>query len=533
MKLVTAKEMQNLDRLAMEEYAIPGIVLMENASKAVADVVVRQLGTRSEKRVLVICGKGNNGGDGFGAARWLKSYGYEVLVLLINALCEDIKGDAAIELDMFLKANGSLVSIVTEEKGLPYVEKACEEADIIVDAMLGTGFNGELGGFYKKVCQIVNNSGRIVVAVDVPTGVNGDTGVADEDAIRAEATVTMALPKCGMLQYPARELVGELHVADIGMPENLLAECDSKKYRLTAEIVSNLLPIRKKNAHKGDAGRVVVTAGSDGFIGAAALCSHAAVKAGAGLVSLLTGESVADLLAIKLNEEMVHALDEDSNGELSKDASEDIVSRVNAADVLAIGPGLGTGKKTQAVVREVLLQIDKPVVIDADAITALKDHTYILKEMGVPKVLTPHPGEFSRLTGLSIEEINSNRIELASKYAKEWNAIVVLKGAATVIGCPDGTCYVNTSGCEAMATGGSGDVLTGIIAGLAAQGITLQEATLCGVYLHGVAGETAAERNVAGIAAGEIAQAFPRVRDLDGYLDYEEVVCNHAIKVLE
>ena len=265
----------------------------------------------------------------------------------------------------------------------------------------------------------------------------------------------------------------------------------------------------KKNAHKGDAGRVVVTAGSDGFIGAAALCSHAAVKAGAGLVSLLTGESVADLLAIKLNEEMVHALDEDSNGELSKDAIEDIVSRANAADVLAIGPGLGTGKRTQAAVREVLLQIDKPVVIDADAITALKDHTYILKEMGVPKVLTPHPGEFSRLTGLSIEEINSNRIELASKYAKEWNAIVVLKGAATVIGCPDGTCYVNTSGCEAMATGGSGDVLSGIMVSLLAQGLSPAEAAKTAVYLHSFSADEAVKTTgEAGLLPSDMIEAL-------------------------
>lgn len=533
MKLVTAKEMQNLDRLAMEKYSIPGIVLMDNASKAVADSVVRKLEHCRGNKVAVFCGKGNNGGDGFGAARWLESYGYDVIALLINGEYEDVKGDAAIELDMLLKADGRVVYVVTEEKGFPFVEDVCDFADVIVDAMVGTGFAGKLRGFYKKVCQIINASGKTVVSVDVPTGVNADTGAADEDAIRADATVTMQLVKAGMEQYPAKELVGELSVADIGMPAKLLAELESKKYRLTAAIVNKLLPLRSKDAHKGDAGRVVIVAGSNGFIGAAAMAARACVKAGAGLVSLLTGESVADLLAIKLDEEMVHALEEDSYGELAEEAVEDIVSRANAADVFAIGPGLGTGKRTQAAVREVLLQVEKPIVIDADALTALQGHTYILNEMPAPKVLTPHPGEFARLTGLFIEEINSNRIELAAKYAMKWNAVVVLKGAATVIGCPDGTIYVNPTGCEAMATGGCGDVLTGIVASLAAQGITLQEATLCGVYLHGLAGAETAGGSV-GLAAGEIAQALPRVRGvLDGWLDYEEVVCNHAIKVLE
>lgn len=230
---------------------------------------------------------------------------------------------------------------------------------------------------------------------------------------------------------------------------------------------------------------------------------------------------------------MVHPLEEDAQGELTKDAVEDIAERVNVADVLAIGPGLGTGKRTQAAVRDILLQIEKPVVIDADALTALVGHTYILKEMGVPKVLTPHPGEFARLTGLSIAEVNANRMELAAKYAMKWDAVVVLKGAATVIGCPDGTVYVNPTGCEAMATGGTGDVLTGIIAGLAGQGITLQEATLCGVYLHGLAGELAADGKL-GLAASEIALQLPEARRLvQEDVEVEELVCNPAIKVLE
>lgn len=532
MKLVSAKEMQNLDKLAVEEYGIPGIVLMENASKAVADVAVELLTENGGRKVMVLCGKGNNGGDGFGAARWLHNYGYDVQVLVLNAEYDDIQGDAACELKMLLNA-GVEVAWVLDEEAMFVAEIDCNHTDLIIDAMLGTGFSGELRGYYKAMCQIVNASGKLVVAVDVPTGVNADSGAMDEDTILADATVTMQLVKAGMLQYPARECVGTLFVAEIGMPVKLLDELHSKKYRLTADIVRDLLPLRKRDAHKGDAGRVVVVAGSTGFIGAAAMASRAVVKAGAGLVSLLTGESVAELLAIKLDEVMVHPLEEDAQGELTKDAVEDIAERVNVADVLAIGPGLGTGKRTQAAVRDILLQIEKPVVIDADALTALVGHTYILKEMGVPKVLTPHPGEFARLTGLSIAEVNANRMELAAKYAMKWDAVVVLKGAATVIGCPDGTVYVNPTGCEAMATGGTGDVLTGIIAGLAGQGITLQEATLCGVYLHGLAGELAADGKL-GLAASEIALQLPEARRLvQEDVEVEELVCNPAIKVLE
>ena len=532
MKLVTAREMQNLDRLAVEEYSIPGIVLMENASKAVADVAVWMLDKCEVNSIIVVCGKGNNGGDGFGAARWLASYGYDVKVMFVGDDLDVVQGDAAIELNMLLSAGVDVVCVADEE-ALFVAEVDLQNADLIIDAMLGTGFEGELRGNYKKLCQIINDCETKVLAVDVPTGVNADKGTVADDAIRADATVTMALVKCGMLQYPAREFVGELHIAEIGMPQNMLDNCNSKKYLLTPEIISRLLPIRSRNAHKGDAGRVVVVAGSPGFIGAAALCSKSAVKAGAGLVSLLSPESSAALLAIKLDEEMVHALDEDINCELTPSAIEDILDKVSGADVLAIGPGLGTGKRTMAAVREVLLQIDKPVVIDADALTALKDHTYVLNEMAAPKVLTPHPGEFARLTGLSIEEINSNRVELAAKFAERWNAVVVLKGAATVIGCPNGTVYVNTTGCEAMATGGSGDVLTGIIASLAGQGISLQEAALCGVYLHGVAGELAANDSI-GLAAGEITQCLPRALQLAKEdSNTEELVCNHALKVLE
>ncbi len=509
MKLVTAQEMKQIDLQAQTEYAVPGIVLMDTAAQAVADAAVEALDVVDGESVVVFCGAGNNGGDGFGAARWLASYGVEVRAFVVGAALESIAGDAASELNMFTK-DGGRVDVIASEDDWVLAELAASRADVVIDALLGTGFHGELQGDLLRVCSLINNSGKYVLAVDVPTGVNADNGAAAEQAVRADVTVTMGLVKSGLLLYPGREYCGDIELADIGLPAKLVDACDSGKFRLTEDVVRELLPLRKADAHKGDAGRVVVCAGSPGYVGAAALCSNAAVKAGAGLVSLLTPLSSRDVLACKLTEVMVQGLLERMPGVLGGSAAGDVVRSANAADILAIGCGLGTSESTQQVVRDVLLKAEVPVVIDADALTALKDHTDILTQMAVPKVLTPHPGEMARLTGLEVEAINSDRIAVAAKYAQEWQAVVVLKGAPTVIGCPNGTVYVNSTGTSALATGGSGDVLTGIIAGLAAQEISLQEAAICGVYLHGLAAELSGID--IGLAAGELAQHLPEAR---------------------
>lgn len=531
MKLVTAQEMRNIDKRAMEEFSVNGLVLMEHASKAVADVIKNIAAENDWEKVVVVCGKGNNGGDGLGAARWLAAYGMKVQVLLVNAAEEDLHGDAAAELAMLKKAGGRL-QCVNDANDLQLAEVICLKADVLVDALLGTGFYGELDGMLRDMCRIINSSERYVVAVDVPTGVNADSGTAAADAVQADCTVTMGLAKTGLLLYPGKEHTGELFLAQIGLPEKLVEECGSKKYLLTDEIIRSLLPLRKGNAHKGDAGRVVVAAGSQGYTGAAALSSFAAVKAGGGLVSLVTPLSCRDVLSVKLTEVMVHGLLERMPGILGGGAAADIIKRANSADVLAIGPGLGTSESTLEVVREVLQKVEVPVVIDADALTALKGHLDILPQMQAPKVLTPHPGELARLLDMTPEQVDRERLTLAEKYAREWNAVLVIKGAPTVIGCPDGSIYVNTTGCNAMATGGSGDVLTGIIAALAGQEIRLQEAALCGVYLHGLAGELAADGCI-GLAAGQISEFLPQARKLTEAGSADELVYNYALNVIK
>lgn len=510
MKLVTAKEMKALDVQAQNDYAMPGILLMDNAAQAVAEAVHEALTALEGERVVIFCGGGNNGGDGLGAARWLQSYGVSVRAFVVGAALDAVQGDAAVELAMFTKAGGRVEALSTEDDWV-LAELAASKADVLVDALLGTGFHGELEGDVLRACELLNKSEKYILAVDIPTGVNADNGAVCEQAVRADHTVTMALVKTGLLLYPGREYCGDIELADISMPVKLVEEYQSDKYRLTDEIVRELLPLRKANAHKGDAGRVVICAGSPGYTGAAALASDAAVKAGAGLVSLYTPLSSRDVLAIKLTEVMVHGLLERMPGILGGGAASDVASSAEAADVLAIGPGLGTSESTQEAVRTILQKITTPVVIDADALTALAGHTEILAAMQAQKVLTPHPGEMARLTGLEIGEIEADRINVAKKYAEEWQAIVVLKGAPTVIGCPNGTVYVNSTGNSSLATGGSGDVLTGIIAGLAAQEISLQEAAICGVYLHGLAAELTGID--IGLAAGELAALLPQARE--------------------
>ena len=510
MKLVTAQEMGAIDKLTTDEYLVPGLLLMDSAAQAVAMLAREKLAAGGGSKVVVFAGGGNNGGDGFGAARWLSDLGASVRVFFTGKELAKVSGDAKQELDMLMKAGGRVESLLSEDDFL-LAELAAQRADLILDAIMGTGFHGELKGTALRACELINASGARVLAVDVPTGVNADTGACAEAAVVADWTVTMTLVKTGLLLYPGAQKCGSIYVAAIGTPLKLLDAYPSQKYRLTDAIIASLLPVREPYAHKGDAGRVLILAGSIGFTGAAALCAHAAVKTGAGLVTLCTPLSSRDILAVKLTEVMVHGLLERMPGVLGSGSVSDIIKRAQGADVLAIGPGLGLSDSTQQSVREILAKVEAPAVIDADALTALAGHTDILTAMPLPKVLTPHPGEMARLTGLSVEEINLDRLGVARACAEKWQAVVVLKGAPTVVATPDGTVYVNSTGSSALATGGSGDVLTGMIAALIAQGITVQEAALCGVYLHGLAG-VRASRGI-GLAAGEIAAQIAAARE--------------------
>ena len=517
MQILLAEEMRALDRAAEEEIGIPGLVLMENAGRAVADAAEKMLGACCHKKILIFSGKGNNGGDGSGAGRWLHNRGAEVTLVLACA-AEELSGSAADELQYYIACGATVLEVTDADDNLRFaeIENLALRADLLIDALLGTGFSGKMRSLFLRLCGCINrakekNPACSILAVDIPTGVNADTGEADGSAVKADATVTMALPKLGLYLYPGAEHAGTVQVADIGMPSSLLKETGGNRILVEKELVKTMLPDRPQNAHKGSAGRVAVVAGSYGYVGAAALCSFAAVKGGAGLVTLLTPENTREILAIKLTEVMVKGLPVSDDRLVAEEALEVVTEALDKADVLAIGPGFGVSEEAGNLIRDILVTTSVPCVIDADAITALKDHTELLSHMLAEKVLTPHPGEMARITGIRISEIEKNRVEVARLYAEKWQAVVVLKGVPTVVALPDGTVYLNTTGTPAMATGGSGDVLTGLIAALIGQGLTVADAAVAGVYLHGFAGELAAKGSI-GLAASELLQMLPEAR---------------------
>ncbi len=508
MRIVTAAEMSRLDKEAAT-YGVGSLLLMEQAAKQTADAAMSLLGD-DRKKAVIFCGKGNNGGDGLGAGRHLLNYGIKARAFLVGAQPEELSDDAKAQLTMFVACGGTAEKIVSEDD-LLIAQMAAAKADLLIDALLGTGFKGGLDGLLAQVCTLINKAERPVLSIDIPSGVNADDGSADKAAVKADHTVTMGLVKQGLLLYPARAHVGKLLLAYVGHPEQQAAALPVKKQLVTQKLAADLIPQREGNAHKGSAGRVVILAGSPGYSGAAALCAQAAVKSGAGFVHLLTPAASRDVLAWKLTEVMVQGLLEKMPGVLGGAAAAAVLKRCEGAQVLALGPGLGLGEGTQEAVREVLLKSQVPCVIDADALTALTGHIEVLQQMTAPKVLTPHPGELGRLLGIDAKEADRRRMELAPACAQNWQATVVLKGAPTVIAGPEGTVYVNGSGGPNMASGGSGDVLTGFIAGLIAQGSACEEAAVAAVYLHGRCGERA-NGGAVGLAAGELCGLFPAVR---------------------
>ena len=519
MHILLAEEMRRLDRAAEEEIGIPGLVLMENAGRSVADAAERMSGCCCHRKVVIFAGKGNNGGDGSGAGRWLHNRGADV-TLVLACTAEELSGSAADELQYYIACGSPVPEVADAEDNLRFaeIENLVMQADLIIDALLGTGFSGKMRPLFTRLCGCINRAKEKhpacgVLAVDIPTGVNADTGEADANAVRADVTVTMALPKLGLYLYPGATYAGTVQVADIGMPASLLREAEPACLLVTKDHIRALLPDRPKNAHKGSMGRVTVIAGSYGYVGAAALSSFAAVKGGAGLVTLLTPENTREILSIKLTEVMVKGLPVSENRLMADETLEVVSEELDKADVLAVGPGFGVSEDAGSLVRDILVTAAVPCVIDADAITALRDHTEILSHMLAEKVLTPHPGEMARITGIQIGEIEKNRVEVARQYAEKWQAVIVLKGVPTVIALPDGTVFLNTTGTPAMATGGSGDVLTGLIAALIGQGLSVADAAVAGVYLHGLAGELAANDSV-GMAASELLLKLPEARKL-------------------
>ena len=507
-KLVTGQQMASIDKCAIDG-GIAGAILMERAGEGIIQVLSECVGGLSGAHLVILCGRGNNGGDGFVASRLATGYGARIRTFLF-ARKDAVEGDAAHHLRLATDA-GIHVEEVLCEQDLLAVHESLARSSAAVDALLGTGIRGSARGTIAQGIKALETAPCPIVAVDVPSGLASDTGDVEGPCATAEATVTFALPKRGHFLYPGRSRCGRLHVWDIGIPGEAVDAEGVKTHLLAAHGCAALQPRRSPSAHKGDCGRVAIVAGTVGLTGAAALSALGALRGGAGLVTVGVPESLNDILEARLTEAMTRPLPEVRKSRcLSLRARGDIGRLMAGADAVALGPGLGTHRETVALVRRLLADIRVPAVLDADALNALAGEADSLASSSAGLVVTPHPGEFSRLTGTPIADVLADPLGSARTLAGQTGAVVVLKGAPTVVASPCGALHVNPSGNAGMATGGAGDVLTGLIASLLAQGLPAEDAACLGVYTHGLAGDLAAEsKGQAGMIAGDIVDALP------------------------
>ncbi|MDD2310624.1 MAG: NAD(P)H-hydrate dehydratase [Desulfuromonadaceae bacterium] len=505
MKVITVHTMQEIDKRAIKECGIPGLQLMENAGRRCVEEIIAEFGLTG--RVVIMAGRGNNGGDGYAIARLLIQKGWNVTVIILVER-EQISGDAAVNLE---RLPGSVVNYCTGEGKLSalYME-VIFEADVIVDALIGTGLSSNVSGVYLEAVDLINASGRPVVSVDIPSGVHGTNGRVLGDAVRAYMTVTFAFAKLGHVLYPGAEHTGRLVVADIGIPPEVMESAAGYDF-LDEAAVCPMLNRRGRQAHKGTFGHCLVIAGSTGKSGAAALSANSAVRAGSGMVTLAAAEKIHNILEIKTTEAMTVPLPYSGNGHLTNDAFPAIEKLIPGKDAVAIGPGLGRLPGTYALVQHLVETITLPLVIDADGLNALaEDITILQRKKSGQVILTPHPGEMSRLLGTSIPDVEAIRISVAQEFATKYGVFLILKGARTIIASPAGTVAINGSGNPGMATGGMGDVLTGIIVSLLGQGYTAWDACRLGVFLHGLAADMVVEeKGEIGINASDVLEKLP------------------------
>jgi NAD(P)H-hydrate epimerase len=501
MKVATAAQMAAIDRRAIEELGVPGLLLMENAGRAVVRLARRRW--PEARRHLVLAGPGNNGGDGFVAARTLANLGLPVQVFLLGAP-DRLKGDAARHFQL-LQGCGVSVTSLGAEADLSLLRQALESCDLALDALFGTGLGRPLEGLARAAVEALNASSRPVLAVDVPSGICSDTGRILGAAVRARATVTMGLPKAGLLLHPGAECAGPVAVAEIGFFRSDLVSESLPGEVLTPCLVGGLLPRRGPTAHKGTAGRVLLVVGSERYPGAGMLATEACLRVGAGLAYAALPGSIR-LTVLSRVREAVAIPYVGPQGHLAPLEVEPLVRLAAEMQAMCLGSGLGSEAETRQAVDMLLAATALPTVVDADCVRFLAGKGPLRPGL----VLTPHPGEMSSLMGVSVAELESDRVGWACRAAAAHGAVVVFKGAPTVVAEPGGRYWINTTGGPVLAQGGTGDVLSGAIAGLLGQGLEPWAAACCGVFLHGLAGDLcAAGRGPRGVLAGEVAAALP------------------------
>jgi len=504
MKVVSGQVMQLMDRRAMSEFGVPGLTLMENAGRACADAICEAFGPGAGKRALIVAGKGNNGGDGFVISRLLAERGWEAPVLLL-ADPQTLTGDAAASL---ARLRPGVASAAPE--GVAAHRELLNGACLVVDALLGTGVKSAVSGIYGEAIDLINGSGLPVVAVDIPSGVDAGTGRVLGRAVRAHLTVSFALAKLGNVLKPGAELGGRLIVADIGMPATVVAEAEGYEWFDLAAARALFRP-RAAGAHKGSNGHCLVVAGSTGKSGAAVMAANSALRSGAGLVTLAVPAGLNEVLEVKTTEAMTVPVGRPDAGLLRAGDLPQLLQLAEGRTVVALGPGIGTAASSVYLVHSLLPELSAPLVIDADGLNALAlQPELLLARQGRVTVLTPHPGEMARLTGRTVPEVEADRIACAREFAARYGVHVVLKGAGTVVAAPDGAIAVNGSGNPGMASGGMGDVLTGVVAAFIAQGYPPFDACRLGVFLHGLSADILAGRGRGqGLNATDVQETLP------------------------
>ncbi|MFC1848728.1 NAD(P)H-hydrate dehydratase [candidate division CSSED10-310 bacterium] len=506
MKVSTVSEMRNCDQTAIEKFGIKDELLMENAGLAAFSVLRQEVGV-TNKKFIVFCGGGNNGGDGFVIARKIHSHGGTVKIFILGDPGK-FKGSAKLNLDIVTR----IPVPVTQLESLDSVKKEVSHCDGIIDAIFGTGLYRDVKGLYRAIIELINVSNKPVLCVDIPSGIHGDSAKIMGVAVKGDYTVTFGLPKVGNLLYPGYEHCGKLYVTHISFPQSIYND-DTMKIEINSPLK---LPARKKEGHKGTFGVALFIAGAANYYGAPYFAALSFLKAGGGYSYLAAPASVTPFIAQKGSEIVYAPQKETENGSLARTSKSDILQLAGKSNIVILGPGLSLHEETQQLAREIAAGVEKPLLIDGDGITALCRDLDIIKHRSHPTILTPHLGEMSSITSQGIPEIDTKKITILQQTARDLNAMIVLKGAHSLIGYPDGRIFINLSGNSGMASAGSGDVLTGTIAAMFGLGLPIAEATRKGVFMHGLAGDLGAEAcGEDGLTAQTILDYLPQALMLD------------------
>jgi len=485
MKVLSPERMSAYDAYAIRTWGIPSAVLMENAGRSTYRLIKERY-LNGKRQIAVICGRGNNGGDGFVVARCALADGYKTKVYLLCG-SDDLKGDAALNMKLFRSIGGEIFECGNNPK---VVTEGLKDADIIVDAIFGTGLSKEVKGKERLAIEAMNRSGKPIVAVDIPSGIDGTKGVPLGVAVKAMHTFTYGYPKLGQIIYPGADYTGKLTVIDISIPSMAENKIGIDGHVIDSEMIRSFLRPRLSWSHKGPYGHGAVIAGSVGKPGAAHMASLAALKIGAGLVTLAIPKSLNAIMEVKLTEVMTYPVEDKGKGCFTLSSFKKLIAFVEDKDVIVIGPGLSQFGETMEMVRRLVSEVKKPFVIDADGINAFTGHLNLLKKAKAEVVMTPHPGEFARIMGITPQNVNADRIGIGSQFVEKHGVNLLLKGARSILFTTDGGIFINPTGNPALAKGGSGDILTGFIGGLVAQGYSLAQSAIVSAYLHGYVADT-------------------------------------------